>query len=91
MMQHMEGLQYAITLDINIGYYTIRIFPAWQDMTTIITEIEKSRYNCLPMGMCTLVDILQSEVDRLLGDVAGVKTYIDDIFVLIKKRWSKQI
>ena len=28
------------------------------------------------MGMCTSVDILQAKVDKLLGDIEGVKTYI---------------
>ena len=43
------------------------------------------------MGMCASGDIFQSEVDKLLGDIEGVKTYIDDILVLGKDRFEKHI
>ena len=36
-MPQLGGLQYVKALDLNMGYYTIRIYPAIQDMTTIIT------------------------------------------------------
>ena len=29
-MHHLEGFQYATALDINMGYYTVRIWPACQ-------------------------------------------------------------
>ena len=83
-MQQQEGFHYVTALDLNMGYYTIRISPASQDMTTIVTEFGKFRYNCLPMGMCASGDIFQAKVDKILGDIKGVKTYIDDILVLGK-------
>ena len=52
MMQQREGLQYVTTLDINMGYCYIRLFNASQDMAAIVTEFDKFRYNCLPMGVC---------------------------------------
>ena len=36
-VQQLEGFQYATALDINMGYYNIRIYPASQDMTRIVT------------------------------------------------------
>ena len=65
-------------------YYTMRISPAIQDMTTIVTEFGKFRYNHLLMGICALGYILQSKVDQLLGDIEGIKIYIGDILVLSK-------
>ena len=47
-----------------------------------VTEFGKFRYNRLPMGTCASGDILKFKVDELLGDIKGVKTYIDDILVL---------
>ena len=73
-MQELEGFQYAIELDLKMGYYTIRLSPASQDMTTIVTEFGKFRYNCLPMGMCGLGGIFHAKVDGLLGDIEGAKT-----------------
>ena len=37
-MQQLESFQYGSALDINLGYHTISISPASQDMTTIVTE-----------------------------------------------------
>ena len=67
-----------------MGYYTIRLSPASQEMTKIVTEFWKFRDNLLPMGMCAWGDISQAKVDELIGDIKGVKTYIDDITFLRK-------
>ena len=74
-----------------MGYYTIRLYPDSQDMTTIVTEFGKFRYNCLPMGMCASGDIFQAKVEELLGVIEGIKTYIDDILVLGKERFENHI
>ena len=60
-------------------------------MTTIVTEFGKFSYNRLPMCMCALGCIFQSKVDKLLGYIEGVKTYIGDIFVLRKGCFRKHI
>ena len=64
-----------------MGYYTIMLSPSIQDITKTVTEFGKFRYNRLPMGMCTLGYIFQDKLDELLGDIEGIKTYIDDILV----------
>ena len=50
-MQQLEGFHYAITLDLNMGYYTIRLSPASQYMMTVVTAFGKFRYNIFLMGM----------------------------------------
>ena len=74
-----------------MGYYTIIISPASQDMTTIVTKFGIFRYNRLLMGMCTSGDIFQANIDELLGDIKGIKTYIDDILVLSKDSFEKHV
>ena len=78
-MQQLERFQYAEALDLNMGYYTIRLSPASQYIFTIVTEFGRFRYNCLPMGMCASGDIFQAKLDKLVGDIEGVKTYINDV------------
>ena len=90
-MQKLEGFQYATELYINMVYYTISIYPASQDMKTIVTELGKFRYNCLHMGMFALGDIFQAKVDELLSDIKGVKIYIDSILVLSKDSFKNNI
>ena len=83
-MKQLETFQYATALYINMAYYTIRLSPDSQDMTAIVTEFGKFRYNHLPVGMCASGDIFQAKLGELLGDIEGVKTFIDDILVLSK-------
>ena len=80
-----------IALDLNMGYYNIRVYPVSQDMTTIVTEFGKFRYNRLPVGMCASGDIFQSKLDEILGDIEVIKTYIDDIIFLGKDSFENHI
>ena len=74
-----------------MGYYTISLYPSIQEITTIVTEFGKFRYNRLHMGVCASGYIFQAKVDKLLGDIKGVKTYIDDIIVLGKDCFKNHI
>ena len=74
-----------------MGYYTIQLDLATKDMTTIVTEFGKYRCNVLPLGMCVSGDIFQAKVNELLGDIEGVKAYIDDILVLNKGTFKDHI
>ena len=81
-MKELEVFRYAVELCINMVYYTIRLSPSSQDMTTIVTGFGNFIYNRLHMDMCASGDIFQAKVDELIGDIEGVKTHIDDILVL---------
>ena len=87
----MQHLEYVTALGLNMEYFTKRILPASQYMTTIVTKFGKFRYNRLPMGMCASGDIFQYKVDELLGDIDGIKTYINDILVLSKDCFTKHV
>ena len=69
----------------------MRLSPTTQDMTTIATEFGIFRYNRILMSICTSRYILQAKVDKILGDIEGAKTYIDDILVLIKDCFMNHI
>ena len=43
------------------------------------------------MGMCASGDIFRAKLYKLLDDIEGVKTYIDDILVLIKDFFGNHI
>ena len=79
--QKLERFQYATALDLNMGYYAIRLYLAKRDMMTNVTEFGKLRYNRLSMGMCALGDIFQAKLYELLGDIEGVKTYPNRLIV----------
>ncbi len=50
ILQELEGFTYATDLDLNMGYYTIRLEPAASKMCTIIFPWGKYSYKRLPMG-----------------------------------------
>ena len=90
-IKKLEVFQYATALDLNRWYYTIRISTASQDITRIVTELGKLRYNSLPMGMWSSGYIFQAKADATIGDIEGVKTHINDVLVLIKESFSNHI
>jgi hypothetical protein len=84
VLQQLEGFQYATTLDLNMGYYTVSIGLGSRDLTTIVTEFGKFRYKRLPMGLSCAPDVFQSKINELLGDLDSVRAYIDDVLILTK-------
>ena len=67
---------------MNMGYYHIVLSEESSDMCTIVTEFGKFRYKRLPMGVSCSPDIFQAKIYELLGNIEGVKAYIDDILVI---------
>ncbi len=65
-LQELEGFTYAMALDLNTGYYTIRLDPRVVEMFTIIFPWGKYSYLRLPMGVAGSVDIFQAEMMDLM-------------------------
>jgi hypothetical protein len=84
MLQEMEGFTYATALDLNMGYYTIRLDGDAQKICTIIFPWGKYSYQRLPMGISNAPDIFQEKMSGLMQSLEYVKTYIDDILVITK-------
>ena len=54
ILQKLEGMRYATSLDLNMGYYTVCLDPDSQKLCTIITPWGKYQYLRLPMGVNVL-------------------------------------
>jgi hypothetical protein len=80
-LQELEGFTYATALDLNMGYYTIRLDPMASEMCTIIG---KYSYLRLPMGFAGSADIFQAEMGNLMASLKYVRAYIDDLLVITK-------
>jgi hypothetical protein len=83
-LQELEGFTYATTLDLNMGYYTIRLDPTAAKMSTIILPWSKYSYQRLPMGFAGSADIFQAETGNLMTTLEYVRAYIDDLLVITK-------
>ena len=84
ILQEMEGFTYATSLDLNMGYYTIRLDGDAQKICTIILPWGKYSYQRLPMGVCGSPDIFQERMTGLMATLDWVRVYIDDLLSLTK-------
>jgi hypothetical protein len=78
-LQELEGFTYATTLDLNMGYYTIRLDPTAAKMCW-----GKYSYQRLPMRFARLVDIFQAEMGNLMATLEYIRAYIDDFLFITK-------
>ncbi len=84
ILEELEGFTYATALDLNIGYYTIRLDPTASEMCTIIFPWEKYSYKRLPMGFGGSADIFQAQIMDLMASLEFVRTYMDDLFIITR-------
>jgi hypothetical protein len=83
-LQELEGFTHETTLDLNLGYYTIRLDPTAAEMCTITFPWGKYSYQRLPMGFAGSADIFQAEMGNLMATLEYVRGYIDDLSVITK-------
>jgi len=67
VLQELEGFTFATSLDLNMGYYTIRLDPDASRICTIIFPWGKYSYKRLPMGVAGSPDIFQSKMSELMA------------------------
>jgi hypothetical protein len=65
VLQETEGFSYATALDLNMGYYTIRLDPDASKICTIIFPWGKYSYKRLPMVIAGSPDIFQGKMLEL--------------------------
>ncbi len=66
VLQEIEGFSFAMALDLNMGYYTIRLDPDASNICTIIFLWGKYSYKQLPMGIAGSPDIFQRKMSELM-------------------------
>ena len=82
VLQELEGFSYATSLDLNMGYYTLRLDGDSQKICTLILPWGKSSYLQLPMGMTGSPDIFQEKMSSLMRTLEYVRVYLDDLLVI---------
>jgi hypothetical protein len=84
VLQEIEGFTYATALDLNMGYYTIRLDPDASKISTIIFLWVKYSYKRLPMGIAGSPDIFQGKILELMESLEFVRAYLDDLLCISK-------
>ena len=77
LLLKLEGFKYATSLDLNMGYYHIKLCPFSRKLCTIVLPWGKYEYQKLPMGLCNSPDIFQEKMNDLFAGLDYVRAYID--------------
>ena len=80
----MKVFQYTASLDLNMGYYHIRLSKKASNLCTIIIPWGKFHYKRLPMGVAISSDIFQQKMNDLFRGFEFIRAYIDDLLILTK-------
>ncbi len=73
ILQELEVFTYATALDLNMGYYTIRLDPTALEMCTIIFPWGKYSYERLPMGFGGSANTFQAQILVLMASLKFVR------------------
>ncbi len=84
VLQEIVGFSYATALDLNMGYYTIRLDPDASKICTIIFPWGKYSYKRLPMGIAGSPDIFQGKMSELMETLDYVRAYLNDLLCISK-------
>jgi hypothetical protein len=84
LLHKLEGFMYATSLDLNMGYYHIKLNPDAQKYCTIITQWGCLSYLRMPMGVSSSADIFQERMSDLMRGLEFVRVYIDDVLIVSK-------
>ena len=82
VLQELEGFTFATALDLNMGYYTIRLDPDASKICTIIFPWGKYSYLRLLVGIAGSLDIFQAKMPKLMVALEFLRTYLDDLLCI---------
>ena len=77
MLLKLEGFQYATSIDLNMGYYHIRLRENTSNLCTINIPWGKYCYKCLPTGVANSPDIFQQKRNDLFHGFEFIRSYIE--------------
>jgi hypothetical protein len=80
LLQKLKGFQHVTSLDLNMGYYHIRLTPHASSICTVILPWGKYEYLRLPMGLCNSPDIFQEKMSKLMEGLEFARAYTLTIF-----------
>ena len=84
MILNLEGFQYAISLELNMGYYHIFLSKKASNLCTIILPCGEYRYKHLPMGVNNSLEIFQEKMNEMFRGFEFIRAYIDDLLIITK-------
>ena len=84
MLLTLESFQYAMSIDVNMGYYFITLRYYTSTLCTMILPWKGYCHKRLPMVIANFLDIFQQEMNYLFHGFEFIRAYIDELLILIK-------
>src|SRR5210317_355464 len=91
MLHKLQGFQWVISLDLNMGYYHIVLDPDTIKYCTTVLPWGKYKYLRLPMGLCNSSDIFQENMLELMAALNFVRAYINDLLDITQGNFTKHL
>ena len=91
ILLNLEVFQYTTSLDLNMGYYHIRLSEQGINLCNIIIPWGKYRYKRLPMRVSNPLDIFQEKTNKMFHGFEFIRAYIDDLLIITKGDWSNNL
>jgi hypothetical protein len=82
VLQELKSFSFETTLDLNMGYYTIRLDSDASKICTKIFPWGKYSSKQLPMGIAGCPDIFQEKMSELMESLEYVQAYLDDLLCI---------
>ena len=86
ILLELEGFQYDTSLDLNMGFYHIRLIKNASNLHTIIILRGKYWYKRIPMEVADSPDIFLQKMNDLFHGLEFICAYIDDLLILKRER-----
>ena len=84
----VPGFQYDMSLDLNMGYYHIRLSKNASNSCKMILPWGKYWYKHLPMGVANSPVVFHQKINYLFHVFEFIRVYIDDMLFLTKGYWT---
>ena len=65
MLLKLDGFNYSMSLDLNIGHFRIQLSEDTNNLCMLILPREKYGYNNLPIGVINSLDIFKHKINDL--------------------------
>ena len=81
---HLRGAKIFSKMDAKSGYWSVKLDPESQLLTTFQTPFGRYCFRRLPFGLSVSQDIFQLKMDQIIDQVDGVIGIADDVAVYAK-------
>ena len=82
ILHNLGQFRYATCVDLNMGYYSIKLDEESRKKCVTCLPWGLYAYNMLPMGLKIASDVFQEAMGELFADIENVVVYIDDILII---------